>query len=282
MLAKSTGGTAANYAAMARKSASRGSKHYVHVDGWEDRPRMMFRHQRGRDNVFAEWRPYRRVAWMWHDIRAYGLWEYTKKFYYGLESWRGKASEKHLHGIDELGNKYWSAWDTKGCGSGHKMGRFFEPKDQHPYRGLDTKAPPPIWEAWLRGMIAHTPQQMQARGEYGPHGRVREAAPYKWHYADWHLWHNDDNPGYLPTQSNFMSPWYRTVKEAGFIQQSDYNWDPHFKPFEQPHDFRMEVVESFYDRMGTNRQNFRAVDGTEWGEVGTGMSGHPGGGRHGA
>ena len=260
-----------DYAAMARQSASRGSKHFIYNEKWEEPSTYMFRHQRGTDNIFAEWRAWRRLQWHIHDIKVYGLLGFVKKFHWLNDVWRSRASEKHLQGIDELGNKYWAAWDSKGCGSGMKLGRFIEPKDPHWLRGTDWNAAPPAWHAWLRGLIAHTPQQMKARGEFGPFGRMKDQYPFKWHWEDWHVFQNNDDPGFLPSNNHHMSPWYKNQQEQGFNVDEGETLDArHSDAFMKPHDMKPEVVESFFSRINSNRTHYRSLDSDEWGVVGKG------------
>jgi len=234
----------AQYAAMTRKSASRGSFRYVHVAIWDDREPFPNHFGRQGDNPFKNSYGWLRFRWMVHDVRLYGIRESIRKWYYLQDTWRNRG-ERIFAGEDELGNKFWFSHMSKAT-SGIKGGRFVEPKDPHWFRGQDYHVTHPSWMLWLAGCTAHTPAQIKARGEWGPHGRVCNGTTMwnvRWR-AD-HVQGHGNDPTYVPSNTILVSPWYKLIKEAGFSRYI-YNMNPVHAPFAGEHDVKQEVVEDFF------------------------------------
>jgi NADH:ubiquinone oxidoreductase subunit len=251
------------YALMARKSAQRGSKRFVYVQAHDDRQAWPSNRGRGQtDNPFKNYRGWTRFRWCVHDVRIYGLWDAGKKFYYLLDSWRQRG-ERVYCGSDELGNQYYMSHDS--CGQSNKHGRMVIPADPHVLRGQDGHCCPPEWQAWLHGNLAHTPAQIKARGEYGPHGRISKSNTM------WNVrWRSDNfnqglanDPTYTPTTSVLVSPWYKLMEESGFSVYN-YNMNPTHAPFLQPHDVKQEVVEDFYRQQHAFCRQSKGQDHDEW------------------
>jgi len=250
------------YAAMARQSATRGSKRFIYNECWDDKPCLPNIYQRGTDNPFRTSRAWRRFRWLIHDLRQFGIRETVRKYYYLGDSWRQRASERRLMGIDELGNKFWQAWDSKGQAG--RFGRLIEPADPHFLRGQDYWAMPPGWLMWLGGAIAHTPLQMKLRGEFGPNGRWMEG-PWRMKWSkDCSFFWNISDPHFLMSNTHIVSPWYKMAKEAGFSRYT-HSFEPMWQPYEQPHEVKQEVIEDYYGYQAHNRKMSRGQDHDDWG-----------------
>jgi hypothetical protein len=250
-----------NYAAMAKKSASRGSFRYVHVAFWDDKEPWPNHWGRQGDNPFKNSYGWLRYRWMVHDVRIYGFRESFRRWYYLLDVWRMRG-ERIFAGEDDNGNRYWFSHMSK-ANAGLKGGRFIEPADPHWFRGQDHHTPSPAWLLWLAGNTAHTPAQIKARGEWGPHGRQAGGI------VPWRVQHRGDtftsgnDPGALPSNQMLVSPWYKLLKESGF-SHFNMNMNPVHAPFLGEHDVRQEVVEDFYRHLGPYTRWSRGHDHDEW------------------
>ena len=259
MASKAVG--ASKYAAMTRKSAERGTHRYVHVAMWDDKEPFPNHFGRQHDNPFLNSYGWLRFRWMVHDVRIYGFRESFRKWYYLVDTWRNRG-ERIFAGEDELGNKFWFSHMAKGA-SGMKGGRFVEPKDPHWFRGADYHVCHPSWALWLAGCTAHTPAQIKARGEWGPHGRLA-GGQTTWrvrHRADHH--HTGNDPSYVPVNAMLVSPWYKLLKESGF-SRFNHNSNPSHHPFAGDHDVKQEVVEDFYRHQAPFCRWSRGHDHDEW------------------
>jgi hypothetical protein len=253
--------TSADFALMAKKSAGRGSKNYVHLTMHDDRNCYPARNFQWDDNPFRAWRGWQRWRWLIHDIRVFGSWETLRKNHYLQAVWH-KKSEKIYHGRDENGNTYWSTND----GMRIQGGRWIEPVDPHWFRGSDAYTCPPDWFGWLTGNFAHTPAEMQARGELGLNGRCGGTT---------HPWHLEYVPGmfllgagldptFVPQTTVVFSPWYKQMKEAGFSRWVNNIGRPLTLPFMGEHDVKDEVVEEFYRGQAAYQRWSRGHDHDEW------------------
>lgn len=251
----------AKYAAMARKSASRGSFRFVYNSTWDDREPWPNHFGRQGDNPFKNSYGWLKFRWLVHDVRIYGFRESFRRWYYLLDTWRNRG-ERIFAGEDENGNRYWFSHMGKGLTMGLRGGRFIEPKDPHVLRGQDAHTPPPKWLLWLVGNSAHTPAMMQARGEWGIHGRQWGGGVWSVRHKLDHL-HQGNDPTWLPTNSLLVSPWYKLIKESGFAHFS-YNSNPAHFPFAGEHDVKQEVVEDFYRHNAPHARWSRGHDHDEW------------------
>ena len=253
--------TGEKYAALARKSASRGSFRFVYNAHWDDREPWPNHFGRQGDNPFKNSYGWLKFRWLVHDVRVYGFKESIRKWYYLLDTWRNKG-EKIFAGEDENGNRYWFSHMSKAT-SGIRGGRFFEPADPHWFRGADYHTPPPKYMAWLLGMTAHTPAQIKARGEWGIHGR-QTGGQVLWqvrHRQD--FMHQGNDPTWLPNNQMLVSPWYRILRESGFAH-FNYTSNPSSAPFIGEHDVKQEVVEDFYRHTAPAARWSRGQDHDEW------------------
>eukprot|EP00759_Apiculatamorpha_spiralis_P057306 PhF_6_TR8549/c0_g1_i1/m.13393 len=224
---------------MARKAALKtNSKHFVFVSHWDDRSSFPQVRNRGRDdNPFKNWYGWLKIRWIIQDIRVYGLKDTWWKLYYLKDAWYQKG-EKILAGIDDYGNQYYYTWHATSIHN-----RFFIPADPHWFRGQDSNTPPPEWLIWLNHAVAHTPTQIKARGEYGPHGRGR-TSPFMIHWQKhFAMMGLGVDPTFVPNQS-ILAPWYKTLRDTGFTYRSP--GFPVYLPLMQGHNLRPEVVEEFY------------------------------------
>jgi hypothetical protein len=251
----------AKYAAMAKQSASRGSKRFVYVDVWDSREPFPNHFGRQGDNPFKNSYGWLKIRWLIHDVRIYGFRESFRRWYYLLDTWRNRG-ERIFAGEDDLGNRFWFSHMAK-APSGFRGGRFVEPADPHWFRGQDHHVCHPSWLLWLGGCTAHTPAQIKARGEYGPHGRLAGGTvPWRvQHRADTCLQGND--PCAIPNNQMLVSPWYKLMKESGFAN-FNYNTNPMHHPFAGEHDVKQEVVEDFYRHLAPYCRWSRGHDHDEW------------------
>ena len=244
---------------MARKSAGRGSYRFVFLTHHDDKfpfPPKLTHHD---DNPFRNNKIWFRFRWLIQDLRMFGAWETLRKIHYLQIVWLRKG-EKIYSGRDENGNTYWNS--HQGCrGQG---GRWMEAVDPHWFRGADFHAAPPAWEAWLRGMIAHTPEQIKARGEYGTHGRIGGTNPWSIGFYTGQIASHGIDPTYVPQTAVIFSPWYKTLKEAGFARWAINTSMPLYAPLVQPHDVKPEVVEEFYRGQAAYHRWSRGHDHDEW------------------
>jgi hypothetical protein len=253
--------TAADLAAMARKSASRGSYRYVHVTAVDDRqsfPPVRVPHQ---DNPMKHFRAWNRLKWLAQDVRMFGAREVFRKWYYLGPVWH-KKGEKVFVGRDENGNTYWTGFDSFGRGL---MNRWIEPVDPHWFRGGDFTASTGGWYMWMAGHIPHTPAQVKARGESGPHGRQgSQVHPYNIHYYTGMMQSHGIDPTSVPQHGMLISPWQNHIKEAGYTRWVTNCGMPIHMPLTQPHDVKPEIVEDFYRGQAAYQRWSRGHDHDEW------------------
>lgn len=247
-------------AELARKSASRGTYYFSFNDCWDSRQPWPQHRGRQGDNPLANFGGILRYKWFIHDCRQFGFIKTITRWYYLCESWKGRG-EKIYCGMDEIGNKYWTTNDAA-----HINGaRFVEPADPHWFRGQDAQCCPPMWQQWMTYCTAHSPAQLKARGEYGPHGRQGRMHPFnvQWHQSAIVLGLGTD-PTYVPQTGMLVSPWYKRLKEGGFcrwVTNVVYPTDP---PFMGPHDIKPEIVEDFYRNNNLNCRWSKGHDHDEW------------------
>ena len=245
-------------AEMTRKSAQRGSKNFVWVQPFDER--MYWPSWRGQqsDNPFAQWRGTWKFRWIIMDFRIFGFKEAIRKNWYMQCAWHSRGERIYM-GTDENGNKYWQSWDAQRSGGG----RWVEPADPHWFR-ICTHVPPPAWQMWLGGVMAHTPAIMQARGEWGPHGRMAKSlTPFNVRWRADLMTSVGNDPTHVPSNSVFFSPWSSLLKEAGYARYI-YNRNPMWAPMVQPHDLKQEIVEDFFRRDMPFCQWHRGQDHDEW------------------
>lgn len=252
----------AKYAEMARKSASRGSKRFVYNDIWDSREPFPNHFGRQGDNPFKNSYGWLKIRWLVHDVRIYGFRESFRRWYYLLDTWRNKG-ERIFAGEDENGNKYWHSHMSKRT-SGQNGGRFIEPADPHWFRGQDYHTPPPSWALWLAGVVAHTPAQVKARGEFGPHGRAQSGQTMMaYRHSATHGIMTGNDPTHVAHNGMIVSPWLGLLKESGFAN-FNYNANPVHEPFAGEHDVKQEVVEDFYRHTAPFCRWSRGHDHDEW------------------
>lgn len=247
------------FAEMARKSAARGSKNFIWLQPHDER--MYFPSWRGKqsDNPFVNWRGTTKFRWVLMDFRIFGFKEAIRKNWYLNNVWHARTERIYM-GTDENGNKYWQSWDAQRSGGG----RWVEPADPHWFRGWDSHTPPPAWQMWLGGAIAHTPAIIQARGEWGPNGRLTRChSPFNVRWRPDLTQHTGNDASHCPTNSVFFSPWSNILKEAGYSRYI-YNRNPMWVPMIQPHDLKQEIVEDFFRRDMPFCQWHRGADHDEW------------------
>jgi hypothetical protein len=261
-LAPTAGANAAKFAEMARKSAGRGTKNFIWLQIHEEGTCLPSWYKRGAwicDNPFINMKGTRKFRWFVHDFRVFGVKETIRKMWYLHSAWV-RPGERIFMGQDENGNKYWQTWDGGRAGGG----RWVEPADPHWFRGWDPYTPPPPWQAWLGGMIAHTPAAIQARGEWGPNGRCyKSQTPFnvRWR-PDLLNFGLGMDPVHVPSNSVFFSPWSNIVKEAGYARYI-YNRNPLYVPMLMS-DLKQEIVEDFYRRDMPFCQWNKGQDHDEW------------------
>lgn len=250
---------AQKFAEMARKSASRGSKNFVWLQPHDEK--MAFPSYRGKqsDNPFINWRGTWKFRWILMDFRIFGFKEAIRKNWYMQNVWHARGERIYM-GMDENGNKYWQSWDAQRAGGG----RWVEPVNPHWFGGWDCHTPPPAWQMWMAGAIAHTPAIIQARGEWGPNGRLFKAHnPFNVKWRPDLLTTAGNDAAHCPTNSVFFSPWSNILKEAGYSRYI-YNRNPMWVPMIQPHDLKQEIVEDFFRRDMPFCQWHRGADHDEW------------------
>jgi hypothetical protein len=251
------------YVVMTKKSAERQSMNFVHCSHWDDFANFPMNHNRqggADDRSFKNYRGWTRYKWAYHDFRLFGFWTTIRKHWH--DPFLSRRGERIFAGKDEVGNKYWFTWD----GTSSFNNRWYEAPDTHPLRaGADPWACVPKWIYWLAKCHAHTPAQIAARGEWGPHGRnPGKVTPFNvlWDKDMLVNWHSD--PGYLPSNWHILSPYYEMQREAAFTRYGPNRGMPVHMPMVQPHDIKPEVVEDFWRNQQAWCRWSRGQDHDEW------------------
>lgn len=254
---------ASKYAVQAVKASKCGSKNFVYTPVHDNRHAFPRHHHRQSDVPWRDSFSTQRLRWIFHDFRMFGLWGAIKKHYYIGEAWRRK-DEKIFVGKDENGNKYWMSRRTTGA----LQNRFIEPKDPHWFRGQEPHAAPPMWIKWLNGNAAHTPAQVQARGEWGLNSRLGRTLPFNIKYDNWSplnwgsMWSRD--PMWVSGPGMLIHPERRTLQEAGYSRWVVNQGQPAYMPFCGVHDAPDELVEEYYRGQWAFGRTSKGNDHDEW------------------
>lgn len=254
---------AQKYGQLAAKASKCGTKRFVYTKMWDDRHAFPRHHHRQSDVPWRDCFTFARYRWIVHDFRMFGLWGALKKHYYIGESWRRK-DEKIFMGKDEHGNKYWMARRTSGVLSG----RLIEPADMHWFRGQSHRAASGLWQKWLQQNLAHTPAQIQARGEYGLNSRVGRTLPFNIRNELWSpIGFADGNyrdPSYIPGPGSLLNPERRQLEEAGYARWANMSGIPQNMPYCGVHDESDEMLHEFYRGQWAFGRASKSVDSDEW------------------
>lgn len=254
---------AKRYGEMAVRSSKVGSKNFVYTKSHDDAHAFPRHHHRQADNPFRKNFTFQRWRWTLHDFRMFGLFGALRRHFYIGEAWRRK-DEKIFVGKDENGTKYWQS--RRAQGTFHV--RIVEAADPHWFRGQSPHTAGPMWLKWAQGGAAHTPAQMQARGEWGHNSRLGMPLPFNIKYNEWSPLNAGEiftrDPTWVAAPGLLVNPERRALEEAGYSRWVREKGQPMYMPFCGVHDYSDELVEEFYRGQWAFGRESKGNDHDEW------------------
>lgn len=146
--------------------------------------------------------------------------------------------------------------------------RMVEPADPHWFRGQSPHTAGPMWLKWMQGNAAHTPAQVQARGEWGLNSRLGMPLPFNIRYNEWsplnwgEIYSRD--PMWVSAPGMLVNPERRALEEAGYSRWMLNKGQPLYMPFCGVHDYPDELVEEYYRGQWAFGRESKGNDHDEW------------------
>lgn len=236
---------AALYGAKAVIASKVGSRRFVFLSFYDDKIPFPAHKMKQSDEPWKDNFWWTRIRWWVHDFRMFGLKAALKRHYYIGEPWRRK-DEKIFVGKDDLGTTYWLSRRSQGSFNT----RIMDPIDNHWFRGSDVHAAPPMWFKWMVGNLAHTPAQMQARGEWGYNARAGRPGPFNIRHEIYSplnggTYFNRD-PHMSTNPYSLLNPERRALAEAGNSRWTMMKGGASSYPYMGVHNYSDELVEEYY------------------------------------